>query len=433
MALTINRDKSWRRHRVAIAIWIIGLLAFTSAPFTQALTALAPQRTSSNIAKFAKNSAQKTITGSSLPVTKGTTSTTTSPTSSNASASALPTSCVAPRSIPSGLEVANSPELRKLAEYDQVCNSGVIGTLSFFTPIPTTNSEAKSYASDVIAELNEFSAKGIQALVFLEPTTASGGLIDMNTYNSGAYDSVLDTYFADIKAGGINDSMMGTWVPFPEGNIPEWTSVDPNVFTAAVTKTVTFQKKYFPTSKASILLDSQSYPTGASWGGGSQVSLLPYVQNMPAGLLDSFGLQGFPWVPPANVNESTNGEPQSYLRVDFAAQAARSLNVHTIWLNTGTFGVAYAGQGSSQVTITPARRSQLLTEVTAQASVLKGQGFQVAVHLFAQDKSSTDEATNWSYWSTGQTASSPATTVFKSFVHQLQVAGVSLWLFDSND
>lgn len=431
MGLVIKRARGWRSRRVGAGVWIIGAVTLVIAPLSQAISVRAPESKQKDIPLVVGSTSQLQTSGSSLAVSRPNnreqhlSMLVPSPTLSTECQSSLP--------IPSGLLASASSQLRKLAQYNQVCNSGIVNTLSFFTSIPTTPGQAVSYAADVSSQLKELASKGINALVFLEPTIAQGGLIDMNTYNSGVYDSALDAYFSAIKSSGVTDSMMGTWVPFPEGNIPVWTSVDPTVFTSSVVKTVTYQKKYFPSSKASILLDSMTYPSISTWSNGTQVSLLPYVQNMPTGLLDSFGLQGFPWVPPANQpGWATNGEPQNYLRVDLAAQAARNLNVNKIWLNTGTFSMSYAGKAGEQVVVTPARRQQLLLETITQLQTLQKQGFQVSLHLFAQDKSTVNEAINWSYWPTGQASLSQYTSVFKSFVHELQANNIPLWLFDTD-
>ncbi|HMH70447.1 MAG TPA: hypothetical protein VK502_03530, partial [Candidatus Saccharimonadales bacterium] len=62
---------------------------------------------------------------------------------------------------------------------------------------------------------------------------------------------------------------------------------------------------------------------------------------------------------------------------------------------------------------------------------LQGQGFSVAVHLFAEDKSGVNEATDWSYWKSSNVSTSRDAYVFRIFVHDLQAAGIPLWLFDA--
>jgi hypothetical protein len=337
-------------------------------------------------------------------------------------------------SFPSGnpaLVNAISPQLRKLAQYEQVCNGAFAGRSSFFVLTPTTTAEAQANANDVATKLKEYAVFGIKPLVFLEPDTANGN-IDLNLYAAGTYDTALDSYFADLKTAGVNDAIMGMWVILPEGNIPVWSSTDPNIFTTVVTKTAQFQKKYFPSSQSTLLLDSQTYPSGASWGNGQYISLLPYVQSIPKGLIDSFGLQGFPWAPPTNQGGDKVYDPRLYLRTDLASEAAHALGVNNVWFNTGTFSQMYAQNGNQRVVASPIERQVMLNEVLSQAKSLQEQGLSVAIHLFAEDKSSTSEAIDWSYWQTVPSSGS-GTAVFTTFVHDAMAAHVPLWLFDTAD
>lgn len=337
--------------------------------------------------------------------------------------------CTGKGSAPVGLSEAQSPELQKLAQYDAVCGGDIVGRESFFAQTPQTVVEAQAYASDVVDTLKEYAAFGIRPLVYLEPQSEEGTL-DLNKYKTGAYDQALDAYFAALKAGGVTNATMGLWVIFPEGNLPVWNNVDPKTFVANVTRTIQFQKKYFPESQSALMLDSESYPVGGSWGDGYYASLLPFVTGIPKGLVDSFGLQGFPWSPTHGQSGAVLN-PKVYLRADFAAEAAKYLGVHSVWFNTGTFRAAYTQSSSDQVLVSPAARQTMLDGVIGQATWLQSQGFSVAVHLFAEDKSTTSEAIDWSYWH-GQPTATPEVMVFKTFVGELQAAGMQLWLFDTD-
>lgn len=332
----------------------------------------------------------------------------------------------------SGLAASAAPELRKLAQYEQLCGGAVANRTSFFVPTPATAAQAQSSAADVAATLKAYARSGVVPLVFMEPNSPAGDQLDLARYAAGGYDSALDAYFAALQATGITGDMMGMWVLIPEGNLPVWSTVDPNIYAAVVTKTAGFQKKYFPGSQSSIMLDSQSYPVGSSWGDGHYVSLLPYVQNIPKGLVDSFGLQGFPWAAPANSSDASLYDPHAYLRTDFAVQAARSLGITDIWLNTGTFAEMYADDSAATVRLAPAQRQAELNEVVQLASQVKLQGFTVAIHLFAQNKASVAEATDWSYWQTVP-GDDPAAAVFTTFAHDTQAAGIPIWLYDTSD
>lgn len=336
-------------------------------------------------------------------------------------------SCTGGPVMHQGLNTANSAQLRKLAQYEQLCASAPISQASFFAPTPTNTASARSAAYDVATQLNEFARYGIQPLVFMEPMD-NGSNIDLDKYQSGSYDQALASFYAELRNLGIDDASMGTWVVLPEGNMPEWSSVDPGTYRAVVTKTAQLQKKQFPASHVSLMLDSESYPTANSWSGGRYVSLLPYVQNIPKGLIDSFGLQGFPWAAPAGQSGSSF-DPATYLRTDLAIEAARALAVKDIWVNTGTFHEMYAGQGGKTVFRSPQQRQVMLNGVIAQMKTVQNAGFDTAIHIFAEDKSAASEGTDWSYWKTSPSGADAA--VFATLVHDARSAGIPLWLYDA--
>ncbi len=329
-----------------------------------------------------------------------------------------------------GLANALSPELQKMAQYDNLCNGPIVARDSFFVPTPISITDAEAEAVDVANTLKEYSKYDVKPLVFIEPDTVSGLNINLDLYASGSYDASLEAYFSNLKANGITDKMMGMWVILPEGNLPVWTTVAPSTYEAIVIKTIQFQKKYFPTSESSIMLDSETYPIGASWGSGEYVSLMQYVKDIPKGLIDSFGLQGFPWVAPANETEGNVYDPKTYLRIDFAAQAASSLGINNIWFNTGTFNQMYTNNPAETVTASSKQRQTMLTGVISQAKTLRAEGFNVDIHLFSQDKSNTSEATDWSYWKI-KPSDDANTSVFTTFADEAITNDIPLWLFDT--
>lgn len=322
------------------------------------------------------------------------------------------------------LAASTVPQIRQLAKYENLCGGNTVSKLSFFIATPTTNAEANSYANFTAKRLLEMSRYGIQPIVFFEPSAAAG-VIDLKAYTDGQYDSVLDVFFISLKNLGVTDATMGTWVPVPEGNTPVWSTLDPDTYGKAVTKSISFQKKYFPTSKSSILLSSTTYYGSPEWDDGKSVSLAPYLSAIQPGIVDSFGLQGFPWVAGGNPG-ITNGSVHDFLRYDLAVDAARILGVKEIWMNTGTFGRKYAGT-PRQVAIPDSTRASLLKDIVLEAKAAKRQGYSVAVHLFAEDKASTGEATDWSYLNGSESTAS----LLKTFVGETQSAGISLWLYDN--
>lgn len=339
-------------------------------------------------------------------------------------------SCGSSKITRDGLSSSNIPQLKKLSEYEQVCNGDIISQVSIFRSIPTTTDEAESYASEVALILKEFSKNEVKPLIFLEPTTSSGGKISMLSFGNGDYDAVLDTYFSTIKNYQITDDMMGTWIPFPESNIPVWSTVNPDVFAKCVTKMISAQKKYFPDSLASIMLDTITYPIDDSWAGGQAISFKSYLQNIPNGIIDSFGIQGFPYADRASEGGENNGGVTDYIKMSLAIEAADYLGIKSIWINTGTYATKYTGS-NDEITTTSESRLKILKEVIAEAENTKNQGYDIAIHLFAEDKSETEEATDWSYWKNGDYSQNSSTNVFVKFAQLTQQSDIELWLYDS--
>ncbi|HXH26606.1 MAG TPA: hypothetical protein VNG90_01795 [Candidatus Acidoferrum sp.] len=330
------------------------------------------------------------------------------------------------------LDKAVSPYLRKLAEYQQVCGGSPTKQLMVFTGMPNSEANAASLAQSMASTLKEFSADKITPLVVFEPTTEWGN-IDFVEYHNGFYDAWIKDYFADLKKSGITDAQMGTWVPFPEANLPIWSQQNATASDVAadITKTVQAQKSYFPGSKASIMLNSQTYQnTDYNEVNGEYDSLLPYVKTIPKGLIDSFGLQGFPWEPTATTKGTGVIDPSVYLDYKLAEEAATQLGIKAIWFNTGTFGRKYTLDPQNTVTMSPEQRKDILSGVVIAAQAVKKDGYSVAVNLFAENKAQDAEATDWSYWPEAKPSTTPDTVVFADFATSLSKAGIPLWLFD---
>ena len=336
----------------------------------------------------------------------------------------LPISCGPLEPSRQGLASASISQIRQLAKYEALCGGKVASKLSFFMATPTNDAEASSYARYAAARLLAMRDYGIAPIVFFEPSTTDG-VIDLKSFSEGGYDKPLDALFRQLRSLGVTDTSMGTWVPVPEGNTPVWSTLDPVVYGRAVTKAVTFQKKHFPNSKASLLLSSTTFYGSPDWDDGKSASLRPYLAHIKAGIIDSFGMQGLPWVARGNAS-ITNGAPSEYLRSDIAVEAGKVLGVREVWLNTGTFGRKYVGS-SGETKISDKTRSALLDGVINVSNTIKKSGFSVSIHLFAEDKSTAGEATDWSYW----TGTSGTQGLIKKIVHDTTTNGIGLWLYDN--
>ena len=120
---------------------------------------------------------------------------------------------------------------------------------------------------------------------------------------------------------------------------------------------------------------------------------------------------------------SNDGVSQSYnanefLPADLASEAADILSTKNIWFNTGTMKRKYQ---TNTVNITPEQRALVLTGIINQASLLQANGYTILINIFAQDKFTTSEATDWSYIeNASDTILSPHEGIFKSFLQSSQ-------------
>lgn len=330
-----------------------------------------------------------------------------------------------------GLNFSNSPYIQKLHMYQELCDSFVTDRFMVFTDMPKDDIVAKQNAANIASTLVEFSYYGITPLVIVEPVT-EWGLIDFEEFKSGFYNSWIRTYFAELKRLGITDSQMGIWVPFPEANLPYWNhaNANPEDFAIIVNTYLSIMKEYFPEAKGSILLNSATYATDDfDWANGEYLSLLPYVNGLNASLIDSFGLQGFPWSPPAGREGSGIYNAREFLNSKLVIEAAQKLGVKEVWLNTGTYRAKYTSIPEDTVTISASMRKDILARITSEAEVIQKAGYTVWINIFSEDKSNTVEATDWSYISkVGETSQHGA--IFTEAVLQFNSKGIKVSLFD---
>ncbi|EDK72645.1 hypothetical protein TM7_0203 [candidate division TM7 genomosp. GTL1] len=328
-----------------------------------------------------------------------------------------------------GLENAKSPELRKLAEYEQRFGF-VTDELMLFSDTPVSTAEATEFATDTAEKLNEFASFDIKPILILEPTSSQGAL-DLTRYRNGGYDTILNVFFATLKRTSITDEKLGTLVPFPEANTPAWeNTTNPAVIAACITKTAQKQKQYFRGSKTALLLDSKTYPSNDTlWEHGEYRSLKPYVASIPKELVDAFGLQGFPWMSPADDPEALRlVNPEQFLDATLAIEAAKTLETKNVWFNSGSFSRIHTGDPAQTNSMTPAERQEVVDGIVKQVQEAHSAGFTVSLNLFSADKSKVGEGIDWSY-----TRSQEDYDIFKKLVDNLRTSSVGFSLFDSED
>ncbi|HYH74766.1 MAG TPA: hypothetical protein VD735_02280 [Candidatus Saccharimonadales bacterium] len=324
---------------------------------------------------------------------------------------------------------SKDPYLGKLQQYQELCGSQATNRMMLFTSFSDNNTAAGD-AAKMAAQLKTFAAAKVSPIVIAEPYVGDGPM-SYKTYLSGAYDAGMNTYFQKLKDAGVTDQMMGLWVPFPESNTPLWNNKDtePRDFSLSVNKYVSTMKKYFPKAKASVLLSATTYdPNDLEYNNGDYISLVPYLQEITRGSIDSIGIQGFPWVSNAQAQRREIFKAAEFLQPELAIEAARELRIRDIWYNTGSFAAKYTQDDDRRVNITANERKAILADIltTAESTQDYQQNeYRVFVNLFSEDKSEAGEATDWSYFQ-----STESKTILKDFLTKANDRGVPVTLYD---
>jgi hypothetical protein len=326
------------------------------------------------------------------------------------------------------LGIPTSPFLKQLKKYQDLCGSKVADKMMVFTQIPSNSNSVQPLANEIAAVLKEFSLYGITPIVIVEPN-------DGNTYLSftefakGVFNPVLDQYFAAIQKAGITSGQMGIWVPFPEANIPVWNNDGASVsdFGLLINNYSSSLKKFFPTTSVSVLMNYTSFdPADKGYTKPFIANFDEFLKNIKPGLVDSFGIQGFPWVEANRSSNNSVNDPQVFLQPANSIRAAKQLGVNTIWFNTGTISSKYTQSPSLRVNVSASDRQVINNSKLSVFDQVQNAGYNIWVNEFVQDKSNTAEQTNFSYLQTPQDQAS-----FKDFTKKLSDRGVSLSLFDA--
>lgn len=330
------------------------------------------------------------------------------------------------------LDIGETSELhlKKLSDYQDICGSFVTDKLMVFTGFSQDAETAKTDAATMADRLKQFYTVGVTPVIIAEPYIQDQAM-SYKEYLAGKYDAGMDAYFKALKEAGITDGMMGTWVPFPESNTPSWNNKDtePKDFALCVNKYLGKLKQYFPAAKGSILLNATTYePDDANWENGDYIGFSEYIGLINRDLVDSFGIQGFPWVSNAQQVKRTIFNAFEFLQPDLAIGAAQSLRTRDIWINTGTFASKYIQDPAKVVHLSINERKALLNNILDVAKYIRDyqeNEYRVTINLFSEDKSDATEQTDWSY-----VQDEDSSKVLKEFLQSANRYNIPLSLFD---
>jgi len=332
--------------------------------------------------------------------------------------SSISPSILAPNVQQADMRKTSDPQLALLAQYEASLRYHFTSEM-FFISMPRTDSEGGTQAADLANTLREYQKYAITPLIIMEPTDQDGGMIDLTQLSKPQYLHAFQSLLVGLKAKGITDRELGTLVPLPEPDLPEWSdsNTSPQLFAQNYAALGNTFKHVFPNAHLSLMLDSTVYTSGDALrqhGDMSVNKLLPYVTTLmhtpSLPHIDSIGFQGFPW--------SGTDTPADYLNASTAITLARTVGVWNIWLNTGTAG------SYGDTTVTVADRSNQLHGVLAQAEVAKARGYRVHINIFGYE----DKDVSWVY---PLDADGKAIAPLSAFVQDSVAAGIVPALFVS--
>lgn len=323
------------------------------------------------------------------------------------------------------------PVVASLGVHELTLQHMVSNHVMIFTGMPVDEYNAIPLAQALAKDLHELRRHELVPIVIAEPDS-HWGLLDFREFQQGLYEKAIRRYFEILQQEGITEDMLGIWVPFPEPNVPNWnhTESTPADFGAAVNTYINGLRSVYPNARTGILLNSLTYePNDESWDTGQSLSLIPYVEHIQPGTVDWVGLQGFPWTPRrGRVATAIHGAEQ-FLNAAMIEEAAEKLGTKRIWFNTGTYSAKYTNDETSYIVLDTQTRMSIVRSIVTEVLVAKSQGFEVMVNIFAEDKSATPEATDWSYLPNNHNATDQQ-HILSTLVRGLQEGGVTISFFD---
>jgi hypothetical protein len=289
-----------------------------------------------------------------------------------------------------------------------------------FLRLPADSTDASNLAREM-AQIIKNKGSNTTLLHIFEPLTRDGQL-SFASLKDGEYLPYLEETFHLLKYTYlIPEKDLWVFVPYPEINTPAFDRTDfsPRDFGPMVNDFFRTIRSQYPNARGSLLLDAKSYE-GDSWSRGAQKSLSPYLETVNATYIESFWLQGFPWVSADGKTKAYN--PIKYLPLPILEEAALILGVKKVWLNTGTLAKKYQ---DNPILVSKTERRRMLDLTALLARRLKTLWYEPMVHIFAEEKYYYHpEENDWSYKTTQDIA------ILNAFKTKLKRAHIEYGVFD---
>jgi hypothetical protein len=320
-------------------------------------------------------------------------------------------------------------EVRNLSAFDQACNSESSKFLVIKTVMPTDDTSAKNLPIQVANTLLELNKYNIKPYVLVNISENTSPEVISELLKNGNQTN-LETYFNTLKSLGVTSETIGTWIPYPEANLPTWnnSNLTPESYTYLVNSFITTINKTYPEAKIEVLLSSATYDTkDFSWAEGEYVPLDKYINALNLEKIDSIGISGYPWVAKATVNESTELlDPYEYLSQNIIENIASARSIKKFTLYTGTFASKYGNTPEETIQIPVEIRKTILDRTINLVKLLKSKNYEITVILKSNNETSGVDKTDWSYWGSDWTSNKGHQATIVAFIKSLNSINVPL-------
>lgn len=311
--------------------------------------------------------------------------------------------------------------LKKLKDYKEIITNENPDYVMVFMRIPYSTRTARDYAQEVAGIVKEYETYWFVPIIIFEPSDGNRGAT-LEKIKDGACDAAIQLFFSLLSSTyNVSEKQLGLIVPYPEINTPAFdrTNFEASDFSAIINNFFRIARLYYPNLRWSILLDSKSYKDD-DWGNWEYVSLLPYLNGIDKTYIQSFWLQGFPWM--TEDGKTKFFSMRSILPMNLIQEGSVALGTKKIWLNTGTVGRIY----TPTTRIAPSERSLTLNSLLMYMRVLKLRWYTPFANIFSQNNLSVDgENTDWSY-----IQSKEDLTVFWEFIKRAHKSSIKVGFYD---
>jgi hypothetical protein len=168
------------------------------------------------------------------------------------------------------LAASTDSTLVRLAPYEKaLCGSGTFVATIIRISLPLTNDEADRLSADLTKKLAATATAKLMPYVVVDALS--------NDEKSG---SVFEYFLGTLKAQGIDERIIGTWVFFPSPNAAGM-PLDPAVFATNYSSYSALYKEYFTAGRLGVMFDATD-------------AAEMYLSALPVGLVSSVGYRGIP-------------------------------------------------------------------------------------------------------------------------------------------